>query len=113
VISGSKPADPETSTTRAIPEKTGPSPMSRKKEPWMSELKSIYASNLSKRSPADLLVPYPKVGDTYKTVEGFKGACLLASWPAGHDMVLISLSLSFRWLFDANKLSIFAKSLDC
>ncbi|KAA1102959.1 hypothetical protein PGT21_001283 [Puccinia graminis f. sp. tritici] len=86
VISGSKPADPEASTTRAIPERTGPSPMSRKKEPWMSELKSIYASNLSKRSPADLLVPYPKVGDTYKTVEGFKGACLLASWPAGHDM---------------------------
>ncbi|OAV99253.1 hypothetical protein PTTG_11700 [Puccinia triticina 1-1 BBBD Race 1] len=84
--SSSEPADPESSMTRVIPVTTEPSPMSRKKEPWLSKLKITYAASLSKHSLSDLLVPYPKVGDTFKTVENFKEACLLASWPAGHDM---------------------------
>ncbi|KAI7953261.1 hypothetical protein MJO29_008892 [Puccinia striiformis f. sp. tritici] len=79
-ITRSHPSLSSTNSTAGI------SPMSRKKEPWMTELKITFGESLNRSSYSDLDFKYPQVGQTFKTIENFKETCLLASWAAGHDM---------------------------
>lgn len=66
--------------------------MTRTKEPWLTALKATYGAHLGTSSRSEpQLSSYPQVGDSFKTIENFKEACLLASWSAGHDMVRIYL----------------------
>jgi len=78
---------PSMSTRETAHASKEPSPMSRKKEPWLTALKATYGAHLGTSSRSEpQLISYPQVGDPFKTIENFKEACLLASWSAGHDM---------------------------
>lgn len=49
---------------------------------WITTLRQTF-----KAVPTDCPAQYPNIGTQYQSLEEFKTACLVASWPRGHHMV--------------------------